>query len=105
MLSAAGTTFGRLLAVGGGSKSDLWLKLIATNLDTEIAVPEDGDFGGALGVARLGLCAAEGVAPTDIMTMPAIRRVVQPDASLTDAYCQHYERYRALYPAIEEART
>lgn len=104
VLSAAGTTMGRLLAVGGGSKSDLWLKLIATNLSTEIAVPEDGDFGGALGVARLGLCAAEGVAPTEIMTMPAIKRVVQPDASLTDAYTQHYERYRALYPAIEEAR-
>lgn len=104
VLGAAGTTFGRLLAVGGGSKSDLWLKLIATNLDTEIAVPEDGDFGGALGVARLGLCAAEGVAPAEIMSMPSIKRVVQPDASLRDAYTTQYERYRALYPAIEEAR-
>lgn len=104
VLQDAGTTMGRLLAVGGGSKSELWLKLIATNLDTEIALPEDGDFGGALGVARLGLCAAEGADPTEIMTMPAIKRVIKPDAALKTAYAEQYARYRALYPAIEEAR-
>jgi xylulokinase len=104
VLSDAGTSFGRLLAVGGGSKSQLWLKLIATNLDTEIAVPEDGDFGGALGAARLGLCAAEGADPAEVMTMPGIKQIIKPDASLRDAYTAQYARYRALYPAIEEAR-
>ena len=104
VLKDAGTTFERLLAVGGGSKSQLWLKLIATNLDIEVAVPEDGDFGGALGAARLGLCAAEGADPAAIMTMPGIKQVITPDASLRDAYTAQYARYRALYPAIEEAR-
>ncbi|WP_421761641.1 xylulokinase [Devosia sp.] len=104
VLKDAGTEMGRLLAVGGGSRSDLWLKLIATNLDTEIAIPEDGDFGGALGAARLALCAAEGADPTEIMTMPGIKRVVSPDRSLSQAYSDQYARYRALYPAIEEAR-
>jgi xylulokinase len=104
-LAAAGTTFSRLLAVGGGSKSALWLKLLATNLDIEIALPEDGDFGGALGTARLGLCAAEGADPAAIMTMPGISQVISPDAALRDAYTAQYARYRALYPAIEEART
>ncbi len=104
VLNDAGTTFSRLLAVGGGSKSELWLRLIASTLNTEIALPEDGDFGGALGVARLGLCAAEGVAPEDIMTMPAIKRVISPEPELVAKYSEHYRRYRALYPAIEEAR-
>jgi len=104
VLKDAGTTFDRLLAVGGGSKSALWLRLIATNLDIEIAVPEDGDFGGALGAARLGLCAAEGDDPAAVMTMPGIKQVISPDASLRDAYTAQYARYRALYPAIEEAR-
>jgi xylulokinase len=104
VLADAGTSIGRLLAVGGGSKSQLWLKMIATNLDTEIAIPEDGDFGGALGAARLGLCAAEGADPAEIMTMPGIKQVIGPDPTLRDAYSQHYARYRALYPAIEEAR-
>src|SRR5690606_15042372 len=105
VLSDAGTTIDRLLAVGGGSRSSLWLTLIATNLDMEIALPEDGDFGGALGAARLGLCAATGADPGQVMTMPAIKTVIAPDRGLTNAYADQYARYRALYPAIEEART
>jgi len=91
--------------VGGGSNSPLWLKMIATNLGMDIHVPHDGDYGGAFGAARLGLCAAEGADPEEIMTMPEIASVVAPDTSLTSAYADQYQRYRALYPAIEEARS
>jgi xylulokinase len=104
VLSDAGTKIDRLIAVGGGSKSNLWLKLLATNLDMEIALPEDGDFGGALGAARLGLCAAENADPAEVMTMPGIKETIAPDPALRSAYTQQYARYRALYPAIEEAR-
>ena len=38
------------------------------------------------------------------MTMPGIKQIIQPDASLRDAYTAQYARYRALYPAIQEAR-
>jgi xylulokinase len=104
VLSDAGTSIDRLLAVGGGSRSALWLKIIASNLNMEIALPEDGDFGGALGAARLGLCAATGADPNTIMTMPGIKTVIAPDKALAAAYTDQYARYRALYPAIEEAR-
>lgn len=105
VLADAGTKIDRLLAVGGGSKSALWLKMLATNLDMEIALPEDGDFGGALGAARLGLCAAEGAKPADVMAMPPIKTTIAPDKKLSAAYSDQYARYRALYPAIEEARS
>ncbi|MET3927575.1 xylulokinase [Devosia sp. 2618] len=105
VLHDAGTRIDRLLAVGGGARSALWLKMIATNLDMEIALPEDGDFGGALGAARLGLCAAEGADPHTVITMPPIKTVIAPDKSLSAAYSDQYARYRALYPAIEEARS
>ena len=105
VLADAGTSINRLLAVGGGSKSALWLKMLATNLDMEIALPEDGDFGGALGAARLGLCAATGASPADVMTMPPVKTTIAPDEKLSAAYSDQYARYRALYPAIEEARS
>ncbi|MDB5474439.1 MAG: xylB [Devosia sp.] len=104
VLADAGTRINRLLAVGGGSRSRLWLTMLATNLDMEISLPEDGDFGGALGAARLALCAAQDADPQAVMTMPPIQTVIAPDKSLSGAYADQYARYRALYPAIEEAR-
>jgi len=105
VLGDAGTQIDHLLAVGGGSKSNLWLRMLATNLNMPIALPHDGDYGGAFGAARLGLCAAEGADPATVMTRPAIKSVVEPDAALADAYARQYARYRALYEPIEEARS
>lgn len=98
-LAATGTQIGSLLAVGGGSRSDYWLKAIATALGTSVSVPVAGDFGGALGAARLGMMAATG-AGAAIATMPQIEREVTPDTALTDAFDAGYARYRAAQSAI-----
>lgn len=102
-LEAAGTTLTRVVAVGGGSKSDYWLKVLATVLKMPVDVPMDGDFGAAFGAARLGLIAATGADPLAICTPPKIERTIEPDLDLADAFEQHYQRYRALYPAISGA--
>ena len=104
VLSEAGTSINSLVAVGGGSNSALWLRLIATNLDMEILVPRDGDFGGAFGAARLGLCAAENADPLEVCTMPQIVKTIAPDPELRGPYAGQYARFRALYPAIEETK-
>jgi len=92
----------RLIAVGGGSRSPFWLKTIATVLDTPIAVPVDGDFGAALGAARLGLIAADKADPFAVCTPPEIHETIDPDQHLADAYAAAYAHYRKLYPALRE---
>ena len=93
----------RLIAVGGGSRSRYWLRVIATVLNLPIAVPEDGDFGAAFGAARLGLIAAEGADPFAVCAPPAIREVVEPIPDLVEAYAAAHAAYSKLYPAIKEA--
>jgi len=103
VLNDAGTDFSSAIAVGGGAHSEAWLRLLATVLDRPIDVPEHGDFGAALGAARLGLCAAEGADPVSVCTRPPISHRVAPDSARISAYSDAYARYRALYPAIKEA--
>lgn len=100
-LAATGTKLESLLAVGGGARSDYWLKAIATALDCPVLVPAAGDFGGALGAARLGLMAATG-AGAEIATMPPIARTVEPDTRLTAAFDAGHARYRAAQAAIQK---
>ena len=98
-LRATGTQIDRLLAVGGGSRSDYWLRAIATALGTTVHLPAAGDFGGAFGAARLALMAATG-AGAEIATLPPIARSIDPDPSLTDAFDAGHARYRAAQSAI-----
>lgn len=98
-LLATGTRISRLLAVGGGSRSDYWLRAIATALDIPVQVPAAGDFGGAFGAARLALMAATG-ASARIATLPPIARTIDPDAALTAAFDTGHARYRAARDLI-----
>jgi xylulokinase len=101
-LKAAGSAVERVMAVGGGSRSELWLKIIATALDVPVDVPAAGDFGGAFGAARLGLIAATGEDFARICTPPKIAKSFKPETKARDAYENAYERYVKMYPAIKE---
>ncbi|MGL5009968.1 MAG: FGGY-family carbohydrate kinase, partial [Paracoccaceae bacterium] len=93
-LAATGTKVERLLAVGGGSRSDYWLAAIATALDCPVQLPVAGDFGGAFGAARLAVMAATG-AGAEVATLPAIARTIDPDRRLTASFNDGHARYRA----------
>ena len=95
-LAETGTRFERLLAVGGGAKSDYWLKALAASLGVAIDVPVAGDYGGAFGAARLAMMAA-GDLDAGGLTAPAIEARFEPDAALADAFAEAHARYRTAY--------
>lgn len=99
-LQATGTKFDSLIAVGGGSRSEYWLRAIATSLNAPVDIPEAGDFGAALGAARLGLMAATG-AGIEIATAPKIATSIEPDPDLRSAFADAHARYKETYRALK----
>lgn len=95
-LQAAGSDPQALLALGGGARSDYWLRVIATALDRPILLPEGGDFGAAYGAARLGMMAATGASPAEVCTPPRIAAEIAPDAALKGAFASALARFRGL---------
>jgi xylulokinase len=104
VLKVAGTDFASALAVGGGARSETWLRIIASVLDRPLGVAADSDVGAALGAARLAICAAEGADPAEVCAAPEIVRTIAPDPALVPRYAEGYARYRALYPALNAVR-
>ena len=99
MLKATGTDITSLIAVGGGSQSAYWLKTLATILNQPIQCPISGDFGAALGAARLGMMAAEGVGG-EIAQAPGIQTIIDPDTDLVPAFEAAYRRFKSAQSAI-----
>jgi xylulokinase len=103
-LRAGGATINRLMAVGGGTKSELWMKIMATVLGVPIDLPAAGDVGGAFGAARMGLVAARRADYRKVFAKPKIAKTFLPEKSATAAYEDHYQRYTKIYPAIKEIK-
>ncbi|MEO0498270.1 MAG: xylulokinase [Pseudomonadota bacterium] len=99
-LRQAGTELDSVVAVGGGSRSETWLQIMAASLNLPVNVPADGDYGGAFGAARLGRLAATGEEITSIATPPPIVRTVEPDAAMAQTYGNAYARWKPLYGAV-----
>jgi xylulokinase len=86
---------------GGGARSALWLKIVASVLGIPLertAVEEGAAYGAALlaGVAA-GVYADVHEA---VERTVRVRDVVDPEQRLRDVYEEGYARYKRLYPAL-----
>ncbi len=102
-LADTGTTLNRLTAVGGGSRSDYWLSVIATALGCPVDLPASAELGAAFGAARLGMMVATGETLA-VATPPAIARTIEPETDLSDAFDAGMNRYRAARSAIGDLK-
>ena len=99
-LATTGTQITSALALGGGAKSEYWLRALATALNVPLDVPQAGDFGAALGAARLGMLATG--TDSTIVTRPPIARTVIPQADLIDAFAVRHTAYKHAYSQLKD---
>ena len=94
---AAKVPIDTLQAVGGGTRSRLWMELIATLLATEIVIPQDGDIAACLGAARMAHAAiAPSEAHTILQRTPTPETRFEPQDKLAPILAERFERHRAL---------
>ena len=88
---------------GGGSKSKLWVKMMASILDIPMDIPlvEEGPgFGGAL-LAMV----ASGYRKTvedAVAEFTGVTSTVEPDPELVELYEERYQKFRKIYPALKD---
>jgi xylulokinase len=90
---------------GGGARSELWLRILASVLGLPVERPQVEE-GAAYGAALLGGVAG-GVftdATEAVRACVGVRDTVDPDPRWAEAYAPVREQFRALYPALRHAR-
>ena len=87
---------------GGGARSELWLRIVASvlGLPLERTAAEEG---AAYGAALLGGVAGGVFADVEeaVASCVSVRDTIEPVPAWEEIYAEGYARYRALYPALE----
>ena len=91
---------------GGGARSELWLRIVASVLELPLERPVVEE-GAAYGAALLGGVAAGVWADIAeaVGACVSVRGEVEPEPEWIDAYADGRERFRALYGALREHYT
>lgn len=87
----------RFAMVGGGSRSPLWTRLLATALNEPVNLPPGAHVSGPAGAARLAAVAVGG--SFDILSeQTGAARIVDPDHGLSAMLSDRYSRFENLLP-------
>lgn len=94
-IEQAGGSIERIVAVGGGTKSDVWAQIVTDITGRPQVIPRES-IGASYGIAWL--------AAQIVTSVPAAQwnppvRVLEPRADYREAYDALYDLFRTLYPA------
>ena len=100
LVREAGIDVRRSMLCGGGAKSPLWRRILASVLDLSLTLPavEEGPAYGACLLAMVGAGEYESVEEA-VRTCVRTTEEIRPDPSLVAAYEARYRIYRRLYAA------
>jgi xylulokinase len=91
---------------GGGARSELWLRIVASTLNLPLERTE-AEEGAAFGAALLGGVQAGVFADAHeaVAATVRVRDRVDPDPAWQATYEEGYARYRQLYPTLRQLET
>ena len=93
--NATGVAANSVTLVGGGTRSDLWLRLISTALNCEVGLVSRSESAGPMGAARLAAVAA-GAPISTLCERITIVRTVEPDPVLAVAMADRKAEFDRL---------
>jgi xylulokinase len=98
----AGSRIDRLVAIGGGARSDLWLQMLSDALSVRVERYAGAETGPAFGAARLARMAATGERTADVCVKPVVEIAFEPDAGRHAAWQERLVSFRELYGAVKD---
>jgi xylulokinase len=89
--------------IGGGARSPLWGRILASVLNRPLVYRHGATVGPALGAARLAQLGLTGEAPDRVCPEPAVDFVAEPDSALVGHYRERLPRFQNLYTHLSES--
>jgi len=103
VLVEAGARVDSVSVIGGGARSRLWGRILASALERPLIYRESGEVGPALGAARLARIGVTGEEPSAVCEAPAVDFVVEPEPEWIAHARAQLSRFRRLYRDLRES--
>lgn len=100
-VEATGARAEEIVLVGGGSRSDYWAQMLADIINRPLVRREGGEFGPALGAARLARLGLDGESSSELCPVPPSLGEFLPATASHEHYARRRLDFRRLYRQLE----
>ncbi|MCP4324897.1 MAG: xylulokinase [Alteromonadales bacterium] len=100
-LIESGTQIDQVSVIGGGAKSKLWGKILASVLNKPLTYRIGGEVGPAFGAARLAKIGVKNLNASDVCRAGIVDDVIVPDQDMSTYYPEQHLKYQQLYKNLE----
>lgn len=96
----SGTKIDQVSVIGGGARSALWGKILASVLNRPLIYRQGGEVGPAFGAARLARIAVTGASPQSVCRPGKITSIIESDPTMSAYYQIQKKKFNKLYTNI-----
>ena len=101
-LMAAGTQIDQVSVIGGGARSALWGKILASVLNRSLTYRKGAEVGPAFGAARLAKIGVTKLTASEVCYASDVDFVIEPDTTMQNYYTAQHKKYQQLYQSLKE---
>ena len=96
-LSKTGIKLENIYAIGGGSKNDSWLKLLASILNRNLSLTDASEAMAAYGAARIAFMGFNNLKPKESLSAPKVIKTIERDPKLSDLLNERFQNWKNFY--------
>ena len=101
VLLDAGAQIDEVTVIGGGAKSPLWGRILASVLQRPLIYREGSEVGPAFGAARLARIGLESAPAHKVCVKGNVTQTILPDLKMQNYYEKQYITFKALYQSVK----
>jgi xylulokinase len=96
-LSKTGIKLENIFAIGGGSKNESWLQLLASILNRNLSLTDASDAMAAFGAARIAYMGFNNLKPNEALSTPKVIKIIEKDPQLYEMLNERFQIWKKFY--------
>ena len=96
-LSKTGIKLENIFAIGGGSKNESWLKLLASILNRNLSLTDASEAMAAFGAARIAYMGFNNLKPNEVLSTPKVIKIIEKDPQLYEMLNERFQIWKKFY--------
>ena len=86
-----------IYVIGGGSKNESWLQLLASILNRNLSLTDASEAMAAFGAARIAYMGFNNLKPNEALTTPKVKKIIEKDPKLHEVLNERFQIWKKFY--------